>query len=423
VPALEERVSKDAKAARRTRSWLAECGPPLALVAIGYVVVVFLLLRSFEFNPTGPIRIGDFLPAERFWTPTTRVEHGGVGYDGQWFFYLAHDPLLRASDPDSFLDLPAYRYARILYPTLAWIGALGQPAAIPWSLLIVNYLAVVVGTAGALDLVRTLGANRWLALGYAFCPPVLIGLLATLAEPTALVCVVWELALALRRRHTAAGLVLALGVLGREPSILVPITLGLYAAARFDWRRFMQYLAPLAIPLGWHLSIWYRLGSLPSAQSPTNFGPPFQGALYRLGLLLGWHLPMLGEPTPTGNVFTEAAIIVTTMLIVVVGLTKVLQRRDAFAWLLWTQAALALFTGPLVWADLYSYGRVLGLLYLCYGLALLTAPSRLSLSESARADWAMPVPDWTILRNRMGHPITLATGRPFSTLKRPEHRG
>jgi hypothetical protein len=403
-------------------SWLAESWPPLLLTTIAYLVIAFFLLRAFDFNPSGPIRIGGFLPAaEQFWTPGTRVDRDGVGYDGQWFFYIAHDPLLREPDPASFLDLPAYRYARILYPTLAWAAALGQPAALPWALLGVNLLAVILGTAATFDILRTVGGNRWLALVYGFSPPVLIGMLATLAEPTSFALVMGGIALALRRRHALAGLTLALAVLAREPAILVPIGLGLYALGRLNWRRAFRYLAPLALPLSWHLSIWYRLGSLPSAQSPTNFGAPLGGAFYRLGLLLGWHPPMLGEPVPSGNVFTEAAIIVTCIGIIGIGLTKVLQRRDAFAWLLFLQALLAVCTGPLVWADLYSYGRVLGLLFICYGLMLLTSPQRRTSAWANRIDWTIDVPDWTILRKQVGRPVTLASKLALSTLKRQEH--
>jgi hypothetical protein len=416
----ETGTSRSAPAARRP--WLAQSWPPLLLTTMAYLAIAFFLLRAFDFNPTGPIRIGGFLPAaERFWTPTTRVDRDGVGYDGQWFFYIAHDPLLREPDPASFLDLPAYRYARILYPTLAWAAALGRPAALPWTLLGVNLLAVILGTAATLDILRTVGGNRWLALAYAFSPPVLIGTLATLAEPTSFALVMGGIALALRRRHALAGLTLALAVLAREPSLLVPMGLGFYALGRLDWWRARWYLAPLALPIGWHLSIWYRLGSLPSVQSPTNFGLPLGGAFYRLGLLLGWHPPMLGEPVPSGNVFTEAAIIVTCVGIIGIGLTKVLQRRDAFAWLLFLQALLALFTGPLVWADLYSYGRVLGLLFICYGLMLLTSPRRCTAAWIDRTDWTTPVPAWTILRNQVGRPITLASKLAFSTLKRQEH--
>jgi hypothetical protein len=402
------------------RGWLAGAWLPILVVVLGYAVVTFVMLRAFDFNPSGPIRIGTLLPAERYWTKQVRVDPG-VGYDGQWFFYLAHDPLLRAPDPESFLDLPAYRYARILYPALAWALALGQPAALPWSLLAMNLLAVVGGSAACFDLLRQLGGNRWLVLAYAFSPPILIGVTAMLAEPTSFALVAAGLALAVRGRHRPAGVVLALAVLAREPSLLVPLGLGLYALARLDWRRGAAYLAPLAAPIGWHVWIWLKLGAFPSTQSPTNFGVPFGGAFYRFGLLVGWHAPMLGEPVPSNNVAAEAAIIAVSVAIVVVGLTKVFQRRDAFAWLLWLQAGLALGTGPLVWADLYSYGRVLGLLYFMYALMLLTDSKRSTVFPTRLREWTTFVPTTGGRWYRAPTPIPSPVSAPFSLVKRPEN--
>jgi hypothetical protein len=402
------------------RGWLADAWLPILVVVLGYAVVTFVMLRAFDFNPTGPIRIGTLLRAERFWTEQVRVDPG-VGYDGQWFFYLAHDPLLRAPDPESFLDLPAYRYARILYPTLAWALALGQPSALPWSLLAVNLMAVVGGSAACFDLLRQLRGNRWLTLAYAFSPPILIGVTAMLAEPTSFALVAAGLALAVRGRHRPAGVALALAVLAREPSLLVPLGLGLYALARLDWRRGAAYLAPLAAPVGWHVWIWLKLGAFPSAQSPTNFGVPFGGAFYRFGLLVGWHPPMLGEPVPSNSVAAEAAIIAVSVAIMAVGLTKVLQRRDAFAWLLWLQAGLALGTGPLVWADLYSYGRVLGLLYFMYALMLLTDPKRSTVFPTRLREWMTFVPTTGSRWYRAPTPIPATVSAPFSLVKRPEN--
>ena len=399
------------------RAWLAAAWPPLLVVLLGYIVVCVVMLRTFDYNPTGPIRIGTMLPADRFWSESTKVTEG-VGYDGQWFFYLAHDPLLRAPNPETYLDLPAYRYARILYPTLAWMLALGQPAAVPWTLLIVNLLAGLLGTAAALDLLRQLKANRWLAVGYAFSPPVLIGLTAALAEPTALALVTAGVALAVRGKHWAAGLALMLAVLAREPSILVPVGFGLYALARLDWRRGIAYLLPLGVPVLWHLSILARLGALPSAQSPTNFGVPFGGAYYRLGLLLGWHPPMLGEPLPTDNIWPEATIILLSAAIVVIGLTKVLERRDAFAWTLFLQAVLALGTGPLVWADLFSYGRVLGLLYFAFALCLLTHPRRAAAFPARLSEWTIEIPAWTKSLEIPKTAVTTALGLALVSMKR-----
>ena len=352
---------------------------PLLVTAAAYILIAMVVLQTFGFNPTGPIRIGDPLPgAERFWTDATRVERDGTGYDGQWFYYIAHAPLALPGDPYAYIDLPAYRYARILYPLLVWAAALGRPDWLAWSMLGVNAAAVLAGTAASVSLLRALGASRWLALGYAFSPPVLIGFSACLAEPTAFALVVLGLALAVRGRHGRAGVVLAVGTLAREVSLLIPLCFAVHALATRDLRRALAYLLPLALPLGWHVWVWHALGALPALQSPPNFGLPFGGVAYRAGLLLGWQAPLMGELPLDRSPVAELAVIATSVAVILAGLTVVFRRRDVLAWQLWAQAALALCTGPLVWADLHSYGRVLGLLYLTYGLVVVTGRRRTS---------------------------------------------
>ena len=404
------------------RALLAEAWPPILVVAVLYGLIAYFLLQAFDFNPTGPIHIGSFMPADRFWNASTRFDPNGIGYDGQWYFYIAHDPLLRAPDPEAFLDLPAYRCARILYPSLAWIGALGQPGALPWSMLGVNLLAVLVGTIGAVDLLRALGGDRWLSLVLALSPAMLLGTLAALTEPTATALIVVGLALAFRGRHTLAGCCLAFAVLAREPALLVPLGTGLYAAGRCDWRRAGQYLVPLLLPIGWHLLIWARLGILPSAQNGNNFDLPFGGPIHRLALLWGWGHETLAAPMPTQTALAETAIVLASAAIMVLGLTRIFQRRDVLAWLFFLHAALALCTSPAIWTDLYSYGRTLGMLYVCFGMVVLTGPERRSPYWERLDEWARDVPDWTIFKSRVDVAVTLCLGRALSTLKRQEHR-
>src|SRR5439155_16255299 len=180
----------------------------LPIVLLSYLALTVVLLRGYGFNPSGPIHIGDAFAGQRFWSEATHVEHG-IGYDGQFFYYLALDPFLHSDDPESFIDRPAYRYGRILYPALCWAASLGRPEAVPWAMLGVNLVAVVLGTLAAGDLLRSMGANRLLALAFAFSPAVLLGSIADLADPVALALVVAAFALHLRRRHGAAGLALA----------------------------------------------------------------------------------------------------------------------------------------------------------------------------------------------------------------------
>ncbi len=61
------------------------------------------------------------------------------GYDGQFYHYIAHDPLGRTQLP-SYIDAPQLRYRRILVPALAYLVALGQARFIDAA-----YFAVVLG--------------------------------------------------------------------------------------------------------------------------------------------------------------------------------------------------------------------------------------------------------------------------------------
>src|SRR5205085_10461732 len=60
------------------------------------------------------------------------------GYDGQYCYVLARDPWHRHS---AYLDIPAYRHARILYPALAWLGRVAAPRLLLWALPLLNLLA------------------------------------------------------------------------------------------------------------------------------------------------------------------------------------------------------------------------------------------------------------------------------------------
>src|SRR5205085_5057970 len=67
----------------------------------------------------------------------------GPGYDGQFELFMALDPFHAVP----YLDAPAYRYARPLYPMLAWAMRLGQAPPVPWPSRVVSVAAVATVTA------------------------------------------------------------------------------------------------------------------------------------------------------------------------------------------------------------------------------------------------------------------------------------
>lgn len=88
------------------------------------------------------------------------------GYDGQFFYYLALDPV-HARD---YMDANSYRYTRILYPMVARVLALGRPDLVPITLFLVNLLGLAAGTAVVAALLKRAGLSPWFALVYGFYP-------------------------------------------------------------------------------------------------------------------------------------------------------------------------------------------------------------------------------------------------------------
>ena len=74
-----------------------------------------------------------------------------VIYDGHYSYQIAYRLFDEASViPEAYPyadELPdAYRFQRILYPLLARLFALGWPALLPWTLILLNILAIALGT-------------------------------------------------------------------------------------------------------------------------------------------------------------------------------------------------------------------------------------------------------------------------------------
>ena len=125
-------------------------------VAIGLLTGLMALLvwalvvfGKYHGNPTGLARIGDQLPlSPRLQGADLVILAGKRGNDGQQFLSLALDPLQQLPGTSAALDNPIYRGKRLLYPLLAWLAGVGQPALIPWSLGLIN--VALIGCCGAL---------------------------------------------------------------------------------------------------------------------------------------------------------------------------------------------------------------------------------------------------------------------------------
>jgi hypothetical protein len=205
--------------------------------------------------------------------PNYRYFPDHTGYDGQWAYYLALDP----PNARYYMDKPAYRYTRILYPMTARALGLGQPALIPYTLLLVNLLALGGGTLAVAAWLRRKGISPWLALIYGFYPGLFISLQHDLNEPLAyalLALAVYLFDFGGRRQLIYAGLAFALAILARETTAVFAVLYG------------FALLAPRPFPAGLHARLW-KPRKTQLIQAATLLGLALAPALlYRLFLRL-----------------------------------------------------------------------------------------------------------------------------------------
>jgi hypothetical protein len=281
----------------------------VGLIALAYIA---LTLARYGGDPMKFVLVG------------TRYDpglRGGTwGYDGQFAYQIARDPL----GASRFLDVPAYRYQRILYPVVAWALALGQRALVPWTLVAVNWLALVAGTRFTEGILTGRGANRWYALSYGLFGGLMMAVRLDLTEPLAYALAQAAVLSYERGRARGAAGWLALAALTKETTLLVAAGFLLSFALSRRWRDLVQWAVIVGVPfaaLQVFLRVWLGAWGVGSGGA---MGTPFEWIPYR-GL---WSLAAINM-----RAFALIALIVTPMallpaLAALIAVLRNMARRD-----------------------------------------------------------------------------------------------
>lgn len=126
------------------RTWLQlRTSSPMVAAFVLLIYGIFIVANlDGRFGAAGFIEIGTGYITRSQASPAISAalhrypayERSQIGYDGQFFYYIALD----ARHAASYTDDPVYRYRRIGYPVTAWLLAFGQAAWIPYTLILVN---------------------------------------------------------------------------------------------------------------------------------------------------------------------------------------------------------------------------------------------------------------------------------------------
>ncbi len=255
----------------------------------GITFIVLLLVVSTVILQAG----GDPLALARLGTRYSQgIPDGTEGYDGQFVYYLARD--LNPGDVLPYLDVPAYRYQRILLPILARSISFGNTLLLPWVLGVLGILAHTAGTWVVAELMVHWDVSRWYALVYGLWAGFVLAVRLDLPEPLAYALIAGAFGSYIKRRYWLSWILCALALFTKEVAILFVLAFLIVSLLRKEWINLLGLtligLLPYALFQVW---LWRVFGQPGIASGGTMATPfeiiPFMG-LFRIGAYSPFYL-------------------------------------------------------------------------------------------------------------------------------------
>jgi hypothetical protein len=392
-----ERLRRAADWSRRTR--LDVIGPVVVVGAL-FAVVVGNRLHTYHGNTTGFVLFGQY-DARWIHPPHGAPINSPFGYDGQFFYLQATDPLLLHDATLAAFRGPggeAFRMQRMAYPALAALLAAGQRSAIPWALLALNLIVVLAITLAFGLYARGRGWSGWWALAVGLEAGFLTGTLRDLSDPLACASMLGGLMLWQRRRPRGAAVLLSVAVLAREPMLLAVAGVAAEAALRW-WRgrgepesalraivraAWPVVLVPVGAYLAWQAYVSVRYGGI--ATPDSAYLPPFVSVRDEIR-------HALAEPS-LRNTLWDLAYLALMMAAIVAAATLVWRCVNAVSV---TALLFGLSLVVVVFGDPWSYTRLSAPLFAALLLGGLGQRSRIALlvcTGAALLTLAMPFTPW-----------------------------
>jgi hypothetical protein len=211
------------------------------------------------------------------------VHTGTNGYDGQFYYRLALNPLTHQVTAFHItLDNPPYRQQRIGLPAAAWFVREAFRAPTSLALVLVNVLAVVVVGWAAAAWARQYGRSTWWGVAVAASPALVMALARDLTEPLATAALVVGLLSWTRGRFWLASLAFTVAVLCRETVLIVLLGMGVWCVVRLIGRNHdssrgtrrthAAQVVALCVPAGVEVAWQFHVREVWGGKLPTLSG-------------------------------------------------------------------------------------------------------------------------------------------------------
>ena len=239
---------------------------------------------------------GDPLALAQLGTKYSLADQNGTeGYDGQFVYYIAMNPF--PSDVKPLLDVPAYRYQRILLPLIVRFLSFGDDRLVPWLLAFVGVISQVVGTWAIVLLLNRWSINSWYALVYGLWAGFTLSVRLDLPETLAYALVCWAILEMERERIISSSILFGLALFAKEVTIIYVFGGVIYFLIKRLRRQLSILLLFSIIPFiifqGWIWRIFGEIGIGSGGAMATSFEIiPYMG-LFRIGFFSPVYLIMM----------------------------------------------------------------------------------------------------------------------------------
>jgi hypothetical protein len=306
---------------------------------------------------------GTALPPQLAGSHTRRVQDP-VGYDGQYYHLIAHDPLLTRGF-SQYVDNPSLRWRRIGIPLLASVLSGGNDNFVDVVYVGLQLAFLFAGTFWLGAYVQRLGLRSAWGLLFLLVPAVLVSIdRMTIDLPLAALCVGLVHYAGKDTRRWRVYCILCVAPLVRETGMLPVVGWCAWSLVRRRWTEIMRGAACALPALSWWMYVHLRTSH---DGTPWLSRYPFSGLIDRT---LAWQTPASPTMWLKLTAITECLALAGVWIAVGCAIYLALRRRSGLIEL--TAILFMAFTSLLgkrdIWDSTYAAGRTLSPLLIMLAL-------------------------------------------------------
>jgi len=379
---LTSTSEEDRSLRHRTASPWPGLNRPIVPAVIAFLGWLGFALARWQIWAKGHLSL--FILAGHTYTHRAQLPRGlllvpSAGYDGQFYYRLALDPVNWNKTAFGITMDQSYRYTRIGYPVLAWLVSLGQHQLVPIALVVINLLGVAAMAFLGGMFARESGRHALWGLAFAAYFGLVISVGRDTAEPLAEACMLGGLLAYRWSKPVLATCLFAVGAVTRETILLAPAAIAVTRLVAMARRRARPGLADLTwvvpaclygvLEIAVHFVVKGEFPLLASGN--RNLAVPFTAMVDALRFDIGHVNTAHLSPIDTALLgYATLGIFVLAGLAVLLVTTAPAHERLAFVFFV---LQLGLLSSQ-IWTSVFGAGRALIEPYLMALILLLATP-------------------------------------------------